>query len=248
MPPANPTNLSAVKLGSNSVRVSWTDSTGPDLLFTRVYRSSVNTFAETNFYLAVPGGMQSLDVQGLAANTPYYFWIKAEDDSAGLSGNVGSVSATTDPDGTYSVTPVKDFLALDVLKHLAAVISGFGIGTGTFPLFAGPPTASTSDAGFVTLLEDLPPNHSNPTCSSIVRVLCCSQDQAKAFGAAEAIRQYWHPQGDRVNISLPSNSPPGSGRVAMAARNAVKRFIEVDANDRFRVEVVFELQLQEDVN
>ena len=240
---AAPTSLAAASAGKNSVLVTWTDSVGPNLLFTRVYVSAVNSFAETNFYLAVPAGTTAATVSGLSTSTAYYFWAKAEDNSGTPTLSLAAGSVTATPVAAYSVTPTKDFLALDVLKQLVASITGFGNGTGTFPLFTGPATASSSDAGFVSLVQDVPFNPHNRTNGATLSVLCLSQTESKAFGAAEAIREYLHPNTNRMGFSLPS------GRFVLAARNAVKtENLALDANSRFQVKVTFELQLQDDVN
>ncbi len=244
--PSPPTGLSATAVDQYSVQVSWTNAVDATLLFTRVYVSATNTFAETNFSVGLPsasGAAQSATIPNLTTGTTYYFWLKAENNSGTptLSSLVGSVSAA--PTAAYSVTPVHDFVALDVLKLLVANITGFGNGSGTFPLFTGPATAASTDAGFVSLAQDVPFNPHNRVNGANLGVLCLSTTEANAFGAAEAIREYLHPKGDRTDFALPS------GRFVLAARNAVKQELPVlDANGRYQVQVNFLLQLQDDFN
>jgi hypothetical protein len=244
--PSPPTGLSATAVDQYSVQVSWTNAVDATLLFTRVYVSATNTFAETNFsvgVLSASGAGQSTTIHNLSTGTTYYFWLKAEDNSGTptLSTLVGSVSAV--PAASYTVTPAHDFVALDVLKQLVANITGFGNGTGTFPLYTGPATSSTSDAGFVSLAQDVPFNPHNRTNGANLSVLCLSTTEANAYGAAESIREYLHPKGDRTDFALPS------GRFVLAARNAIKQELPAkDANGRFQVQVNFLLQLQDDFN
>jgi hypothetical protein len=244
--PSPPTGLTASSFNQYTVQVSWTNAVDATLLFTRVYVSTTNTFAYTNFNIGVlsaSGANQSTNVGGLTPGTTYYFWLQAESNTSTptLSTTVGSVSAV--PAAVYSVTAVYDFIALDVLKLLVANITGFGVGTGTFPLYTGPPVAGTADAGYVSLAMDVPFNPHNRTNGCNLTVMCLSTTESHAYGAAQAIRLFLHPKGDLTDFSLPS------GRFVLAARNAVKQEqTTLDANGRYQVQVSFLLQLQDDFN
>lgn len=84
--------------GSTTATVSWTTPNDVNLAFSRVYRSTTNTFSTATVVgtsYAAAGASTSVVVTGLATGTTYYFWVRAFNASGiGATAPIGSVSLT----------------------------------------------------------------------------------------------------------------------------------------------------------
>jgi len=104
-PTAPPTSL--VAHGGEyetQVRLTWTDPTAGDLDSIRIYRHTSNDSTGAVWIASVAENIETYTNTGRTANTTYWYWVKALDDSSNLSYFSNSDSATTL--NTSGATPV----------------------------------------------------------------------------------------------------------------------------------------------
>ena len=105
-PPAAPSNTGATPVTSSRIDVSWTDNSTNEANFV-VDRSTSSTFA-TVTSTTVPAGTTSLADTGLAANTAYWYRVRAVN-AAGSSANSTPATATTKPaPASYAADVISD--------------------------------------------------------------------------------------------------------------------------------------------
>jgi hypothetical protein len=99
-PPAAPTGLTATAVSTSQINLDWADSTAPDLSHYNVYRSTTSGSG----YTLVASNLtnSSYSNAGLAANTTYYYVVKAVDTSGNASANSSQASAKTQAATTQS--------------------------------------------------------------------------------------------------------------------------------------------------
>ncbi len=94
-PPAGPTGLTATAVSSSQIDLDWADNTEEDLSHYNVYRSE--TSAGSYGLIASNVMPSSFSDSALAAETTYYYVVKAVDTSNNESDDSGQASATTGP-------------------------------------------------------------------------------------------------------------------------------------------------------
>ncbi|PYS20039.1 MAG: hypothetical protein DMG11_30690, partial [Acidobacteria bacterium] len=100
-PPSAPTNLTATVVSSSQINLSWAGSTD-NVGVTGYSIERCSGSACTNFtQISTPGGTSYFD-NGLAANTPYRYRVRATDAAGNLStySSIASATTTTPPDST----------------------------------------------------------------------------------------------------------------------------------------------------
>lgn len=95
--PAAPSNLSAVATGTGSITASWTDNATDETSLV-LERSTASDFSGATAF-TLPANTTSYADSGLAANTTYYYRVKAVN-AAGSSAWSSAASATTQPAST----------------------------------------------------------------------------------------------------------------------------------------------------
>jgi hypothetical protein len=102
--PAAPTNLTATGVSASQINLSWTDNATDESYF-RVERSANGV---TNWYMftATSANVTTCSVTGLAANTTYYYRVRAEKVRVGLSDYSNVASATTSAARVALASPV----------------------------------------------------------------------------------------------------------------------------------------------
>lgn len=104
-PPLKPTSL--VAHGGEyetQMRVTWTDPTASDLDSIRIYRHTSNDSTGAVWIASVAENIETYTNTGRTANTTYWYWAKALDDSSNLSYFSVSDSGTTK--STSGATPL----------------------------------------------------------------------------------------------------------------------------------------------
>jgi hypothetical protein len=97
--PGAPSSLAATAVSSNAINVTWSDNAPVATTWYVVQMSNDNV----NFtdVAALPGAATSWSSTQLAANTPYYYRVRAQN-AAGTSGYSNSAGATTSGSGNFS--------------------------------------------------------------------------------------------------------------------------------------------------
>ncbi|MCH7735211.1 MAG: DNRLRE domain-containing protein, partial [Chloroflexi bacterium] len=115
-PPEPPTNLTATP-GNTEVALDWDDNAEPDLAGYNVYRSTTSggPYTKVNGPLVTPSAYTDT---GLSNGTPYYYVVRAENDSAEESGDSNEATATPvdappAPPTGLGATPGDTTVALD---------------------------------------------------------------------------------------------------------------------------------------
>ena len=123
--PQAPSNLTAAAVSSSQVNVAWTDNSNDETGF--VIERSANGGARTQI-ATVGANVTAFANTGLAAQTPYQYWVKATN-AAGDSGYVGPAAATTpaapsmhvgDLDGSRTVSKKNWTARVTITIHDAA--------------------------------------------------------------------------------------------------------------------------------
>lgn len=134
-PTAPPTSL--VAHGGEyetQMRVTWTDPTASDLDSIRIYRNTSNDSTGATWIASVAENIETYTNTGRTANTTYWYWAKALDDSSNLS------SFSNSDSGKTLATAVADtgFYMLDAEDGVAMLtITGAGITASTDRGFGG---------------------------------------------------------------------------------------------------------------
>lgn len=134
-PTAPPTSL--VAHGGEyetQMRVTWTDPTASDLDSIRIYRNTSNDSTGATWIASVAENIETYTNTGRTANTTYWYWAKALDDSSNLSyfsnSDSGKTLATAVADTGFYMLDAEDGVAM-------LTITGAGITASTDRGFGG---------------------------------------------------------------------------------------------------------------
>jgi hypothetical protein len=131
-PPSTPTNLTATPTSSSQINLSWSAATD------NVGVTGYDLFRNGAFLRTVSG--TSASDTGLAASTPYSYYLRARDAAGNLSGSSATVTATTSG-GTTSCTG-----ALDTTAEIQTAMKNAAPGT-TLLIVPGTYTGNRSTSG-----------------------------------------------------------------------------------------------------
>lgn len=92
MPPTAPTNLTASQSGKKKIALAWTQSTSPNIVSNRVYRSTFNS-GPYSVVATIPA-TTSYQNSGLVSRTTYYYRVTALN-SAGLESTQSDLASAT---------------------------------------------------------------------------------------------------------------------------------------------------------
>lgn len=134
-PTAPPTSL--VAHGGEyetQMRITWTDPTAGDLDSIRIYRHTSNDSTGAVWIASVAENIETYTNTGLTANTTYWYWAKALDDSSNLSyfsnSDSGKTLATATADTGFYMLDAEDGVGM-------LTITGGGVTASTDIAYAG---------------------------------------------------------------------------------------------------------------